>query len=132
LFRLQRIYRRLRSYRSDEGVGAVKSYRDYLAIKGLKPIVIERTAKRNGDRVLVSSCMPLEIVKNNVEEMEIEEFPFSVRTRRAMINGFSFHVKVKDVVGTPANVLMRLPNFGRKSLNEWNQFCAENGLEQSV
>lgn len=110
----------------------MKSYRDYLAIKGLKPIVIERTAKRNGDRVLVSSCMPLEIVKNNVEEMEIEEFPFSVRTRRAMINGFSFHVKVKDVVGTPANVLMRLPNFGRKSLNEWNQFCAENGLEQSV
>lgn len=110
----------------------MKSYRDYLAIKGLKPIVIERTAKRNGDKVLVSSCMPVEIVKQNIEEREISEFPFSTRTSCAMRNGFSLDVKVGDVVGTPKNVLMRIPNFGRKSLNEWNQFCAENGLEQSL
>jgi hypothetical protein len=63
LFRLQRIYRRLRSYRSDEGVGAVKSYRDYLAIKGLKPIVIERTTKQKGDKVLVASCKPVVVVR---------------------------------------------------------------------
>ena len=110
----------------------MKSYRDYLAIKGLKPIVIERTAKRNGDKVLVSSCRPIEVVKSNVDEMEIAEFPFSTRTSCAMRNGFGLDVKVRDVVGTPKNVLMRIPNFGRKSLNEWNQFCAENGLEQSV
>ena len=63
MFRLQRIYRRLRSYRSDEGVGAVKSYRDYLAIKGLKPIVIERTGKQKGDKVLVASCKPVVVVR---------------------------------------------------------------------
>lgn len=63
MFRLQRIYRRLRSYRSDEGVGAVKSYRDYLAIKGLKPIVIERTTKQKGDKVLVASCKPVVIAR---------------------------------------------------------------------
>ena len=63
MFLVQRIYRRLRSYRSDEGVGAVKSYRDYLAIKGLKPIVIERTAKQKGDKVLVASCKPVVIVR---------------------------------------------------------------------
>ena len=63
MFRLQRIYRRLCSYRSDEGVGAVKSYRDYLAIKGLKPIVIERTTKQKGDKVLVASCKPVVIAR---------------------------------------------------------------------
>lgn len=110
----------------------MKSYRDYLAIKGLKPIVIERTTKRNGDKVLVSSCMPVEIISKGIEEKEISEFPFSTRTSCAMRNGFGLDVKVRDVVGTPKNVLMRIPNFGRKSLNEWNQFCAENGLEQSV
>lgn len=41
----------------------MKSYRDYLAIKGLRPIVIERTAKRNGDKVLVASCKPVEVVR---------------------------------------------------------------------
>ena len=40
----------------------MKSYRDYLAIKGLKPIVIERTAKKKGDKVLVASCRPAVIV----------------------------------------------------------------------
>lgn len=40
----------------------MKSYRDYLALKGLEPIVIERTAKQAGDFVMVSSCKPLEIV----------------------------------------------------------------------
>lgn len=41
----------------------MKSYRDYLALKGLMPIVIERTAKQAGDWVMVSSCKPLEIVQ---------------------------------------------------------------------
>ena len=40
----------------------MKSYRDYLALKGLEPIVIERTAKQVGDWVMVSSCKPFEIV----------------------------------------------------------------------
>jgi hypothetical protein len=39
------------------------SYRDYLALKGLKPIVIERTQKKRGDKVVVSSYRPAEIVK---------------------------------------------------------------------
>ena len=41
----------------------MKSYRDYLAIKGLRPIVIERTAKKKGDKVLVASCKPVEVVR---------------------------------------------------------------------
>jgi len=41
----------------------VKSYRDYLAIKGLKPIVIERTTKQKGDKVLVASCKPVQVVR---------------------------------------------------------------------
>ncbi len=57
------LYRLVRCYRSDEGVGAVISYRDYLAIKGLKPIVIERTAKQKGDKVLVASCKPVVVVR---------------------------------------------------------------------
>lgn len=52
----------LRGY-SGKGVGVVKSYRDYLAMKGIKPIVIERTEKRNGDKVIVTSCRPAETVK---------------------------------------------------------------------
>ena len=48
---------------SGKGVGAVKSYRDYLAMKGLQPIVIHRTAKSKGDKVIVTSCKPAETVK---------------------------------------------------------------------
>lgn len=47
----------LRDY-SGKGVGAVKSYRDYLAMKGLQPIVIERTIKRDGDKVLIGNYRP--------------------------------------------------------------------------
>lgn len=48
---------------SGKGVGAVKSYRDYLAMKGLRPIVIQRTTKCKGDKVIVTSCKPAETVK---------------------------------------------------------------------
>ena len=48
---------------SSKGVGAVKSYRDYLAMKGLQPIVIHRTPKAKGDKVIVTSCKPAETVK---------------------------------------------------------------------
>jgi hypothetical protein len=41
----------------------MKSYRDYLDLKGLKPIVIERSEKRAGDKVIVSSCLPAITVK---------------------------------------------------------------------
>ena len=108
------------------------SYRDYLAMKGLSPIVIERTEKRNGDTVLVSSCKPVDVVKNDIEDTEIAALPFSTRTSCALRNGFSFRAKVGDVVGTPKSILMRIPNFGKKSLNEWNLFCEENGLEKSL
>jgi hypothetical protein len=37
-------------------------YRDYLRAKGLNPIVIERTVKNKGDRVVVSSCKPAYVV----------------------------------------------------------------------
>jgi hypothetical protein len=40
----------------------MKSYRDYLALKGLEPIVIERTVKAEGDWVVVSSYLPAQIV----------------------------------------------------------------------
>jgi hypothetical protein len=40
----------------------MKSYRDYLALKGLEPIVIERTVKAAGDWVVVSSYLPAQIV----------------------------------------------------------------------
>jgi hypothetical protein len=40
----------------------MKSYRDYLSLKWLQPIVIERTVKQAGDWVMVSSCKPFEIV----------------------------------------------------------------------
>ena len=48
---------------SGKGVGAVKSYRDYLAMKGLQPIIIERTVKRKGDKVVVTSYKTAETVK---------------------------------------------------------------------
>ena len=48
---------------SGMGVVAVNSYKDYLRLKWLKPIVIERTKKLPGDYVLVSSYKPSEIVK---------------------------------------------------------------------
>jgi hypothetical protein len=39
-----------------------RDYRDYLRSKGLKPLVIHRTKKLSGDKVLVSSCLPVSIV----------------------------------------------------------------------
>jgi len=36
-----------------------RDYRDYLRSKGLKPLVIHRTVKKSGDKVLISSCLPL-------------------------------------------------------------------------
>jgi len=41
----------------------MKSYKDYLAMKGLKPIVIERSNKKPGDYVIISSYLPAEIVR---------------------------------------------------------------------
>jgi hypothetical protein len=41
----------------------VTSYRDFLALKGIKPIVIERTVKQKGDKIIVSSYKPAEIVR---------------------------------------------------------------------
>jgi hypothetical protein len=41
----------------------VISYRDFLALKGIKPIVIERTIKQKGDKVIVSSYKPAEIAR---------------------------------------------------------------------
>lgn len=41
----------------------MKSYKDYLKMKRLKPIVIERTTKRPGDHVIVSSYKPAEIIR---------------------------------------------------------------------
>lgn len=37
-------------------------YRDYLRSKGLNPIVIERTVKKKGHHVIVSSCKPAYVV----------------------------------------------------------------------
>lgn len=48
---------------SCKGVGTVTSYRDFLALKGIKPIVIERTPKSKGDKVIVTSCKPAETVR---------------------------------------------------------------------
>jgi hypothetical protein len=48
---------------SGKGVGAVKSYRDYLDMKNIRPIVIHRTTKRSGDKVIVTSCKPAETAK---------------------------------------------------------------------
>ena len=56
-------YRLVRCCRSDEGVGAVISYRDYLDLKKIRPIVIERTTKRKGDKVITSSYKKAEVVK---------------------------------------------------------------------
>jgi hypothetical protein len=39
------------------------SYKDYLRMKGLKPIVIERTKKLQGDKVVVTSCLPAVVVR---------------------------------------------------------------------
>lgn len=60
LHRSNRVY--LGGY-SGQGVGAVKSYRDYLAMKGIQPIIIERTVKRKGDKVVVTSYKTAETVK---------------------------------------------------------------------
>lgn len=38
-------------------------YRDYLRAKGIKPLVIERTKRKKGDIVLISSCLPVEHVR---------------------------------------------------------------------
>lgn len=39
------------------------SYRDYLDLKRIKPIVIERTQKRKGDKIITSSYRKAEVVK---------------------------------------------------------------------
>ena len=39
------------------------SYRDFLDLKGIKPIIIERTQKSKGDKVVVTSYKPAEIVR---------------------------------------------------------------------
>lgn len=39
-----------------------KSYRDFLKLKGLKPIVIQRSNKNPGDLLLVGSHLPMERV----------------------------------------------------------------------
>jgi hypothetical protein len=41
----------------------VISYRDYLDLKKIRPIVIERTTKRKGDKVITSSYRKAEVVK---------------------------------------------------------------------
>lgn len=41
----------------------MNSYKDYLRLKWLKPIVIERTKKLPGDKVLVFNCKPVETVR---------------------------------------------------------------------
>lgn len=46
-----------------EGARPVISYRDFLALKGIKPIVIERTIKQKGDKIIVSSYKPAEIAR---------------------------------------------------------------------
>ena len=56
-------YRLVRCCRSHEGVGAVISYRNYLDLKKIRPIVIERTTKRKGDKVITSSYKKAEVVK---------------------------------------------------------------------
>jgi hypothetical protein len=45
-----------------KGMKKYGDYRDYLRGKGLNPVVIERTAKKAGDHVIVSSCKPVQIV----------------------------------------------------------------------
>lgn len=40
----------------------MKTYRDYLSKKYLEPIVIQRTEKKKGDKVLVSSSKPIQEV----------------------------------------------------------------------
>lgn len=40
-----------------------RSYEDYIRLKWPKKIVIERTVKRSGDMVMISSCKPVEIVR---------------------------------------------------------------------
>lgn len=67
----------------------------------------------------------------DITEALIDHLPLSTRLSHCLINSFPFNVKVKDVVGTPRNILLRIPNFGIVSLNEWNTFCLKHGLELS-
>ena len=46
-----------------KGVGTVNSYKDYMRLKWLKPIVIERTKKLPGDLVLPVNYKPAEIAR---------------------------------------------------------------------
>lgn len=49
-------------------------------------------------------------------EMSIDDFDFSVRTYRNLKAAKIF--KIKDLLNVDAKYLLRLPNFGRKSLKE--------------
>lgn len=63
LHRLLGLHWLLHGNGSGMGVVAVNSYKDYLRLKWLKPIVIERTKKMPGDYVIISGCLPAVKVK---------------------------------------------------------------------
>lgn len=74
----------------------------------------------------------VDAVPDNILEANIQDVLLSVRTRNCMVNNVQgWNTKVKDVVGMPARIMLRWSNFGQSSLNEWNLFCKENGLEFS-
>lgn len=74
----------------------------------------------------------VDAVPDNILEANIQDVLLSVRVRNVMVNNVNgWNTKVKDVVGTPSRIMLRWSNFGRSSLNEWNLFCKENGLEFS-
>jgi len=67
----------------------------------------------------------------DVTEAFIKDLPLSIRTLNCLVNGFSFEAKVKDVVGTPRNILLKIPHCGIVCVSEWNTFCIKHGLETS-
>lgn len=67
----------------------------------------------------------------DITEAFIKDLPLSIRAVNCLVNGFSFEAKVKDVVGTPKNILLRIPNCGIVCVSEWNVFCIKHGLETS-
>lgn len=65
---------------------------------------------------------------DDVLKMEIKKAPVSWRAKNLLeYDGLKI---IADIYNYTEENLLRIPNFGQKSINEWNNFLQNNGLEK--
>ena len=67
-------------------------------------------------------------IMDDVLKMEIKKAPVSWRAKNLLVyDGLKI---IADIYNYTEENLLRIPNFGQKSINEWNNFLQNNGLEK--